>query len=581
MAVVQLDPVSIDPVSNYGTDDDETRRRREAEAAALEMMRDPSRGEMTGLEPSRPRGAPISYAESAAQVAPEEVAPRMVRRPENAPTTASAASSPALMQTPPSGGGAPKPSSGRIVQNAGTDKDLERAMGERDSRRTRNRVVDAIGLLFGGGHRRVTDAVGGAGDSNQPLEDLAMRRGEEERLNAAGAARTRQRQADAATAAEAQYQASLRDPGSDASRQAQELLLGLPTGLPEATIRGLSAEQIQRSQLGPYIIAAQNNGNRRGQMDDQQAFQGEDREDTQAHQLQLEEMRANSRRELAELVRQRRAGRGGGGGGGGNAGLRDIVMRGLMAGGMEEPDAAALVSGMNARTLQAQANTFSGAVLRGAAEGGERAQNRNIDRATRYARETADVAEVEQRVGSVQRLLQGASDGDVREAIGAMQLGETAIAALVESNPRAGQLAMAVSGLQNAQLRIQSGAAVSNQEFSRFRTALGTGSVLSANAMRYGVQATAAAMQAQRQQFDTAYRDIIEWEAAGRPAPQRNINLPGAGGGAQPAPNAASGGNVRVRFRRAGEQAWRTGSVPADQARNPPSGWEYEVIGGS
>lgn len=554
MAVVQLDPVSIDPVSDYGTEDDETRRQREAQAAALAMMSDPTRGADTGMPAARRPGALPSYAEGAAMAAPEEIAPRTVRLPQNAPTPAVPASSPARMQTPPSGGGAAKPSSGRIANNAsaiaGTDPDMQAAERERDSRRTRNTVVDAIALALnaaaGSDISAVARQAGSQGNANQPIEDLQQRRAEQDRQNARAAQRS-----------EAQRAAELRDAGSEASRSAQESLRALNLGIPDEVLSHISAEDISRNGvMQAFILAqqrAQNTSRAQGErvegqlavQDDSQEFRGEDREDTQAHQLQVEEMRATSRRELAELARRHRSG-GGGGGGGGQAGLRTIVQRGLMAGGMEEADAAALVSGMSGRTLQSQANTFSGAVLRGAAEGGERAQNRNIDRAARYARETADVAEVEQRVGAVQRLLQGANDSDVREAIGAIQLGETAIAALVESNPRAGQLAMSVSGLQNAQLRIQSGAAVSNQEFSRFRTALGSGSVLSANALRYGIQSTAEAMRAQRQQFDTAYRDVIEWEAAGRPRPSRDINLPG-GPGAQPA--ATPPGTVLIRAR--------------------------------
>lgn len=223
MAVIDLPELAIDNVANYGDDDDETRRQREAQRLALARL---SEGALGDDESSSSRPAMPSYAESAARVAPHEVAPQDIAGARRTPGPSDAnasrvlaqssrerqAASPAVTANPQAARLAEQGL--KLLRSSGDKSDPEaamrRAQGERSSNRSRDAILNFASMFFGGSGR----ALDGGPDPVAALEEQrrAAIQAEQERATAAS------RAAEAATHARQGEMADPRSGISDAYR---------------------------------------------------------------------------------------------------------------------------------------------------------------------------------------------------------------------------------------------------------------------------------------------------------------------------------------------------------------------------
>ncbi len=429
----------------------------------------------------------------------------------------------------PPGGKGGTPGNEQPIRGASSqvDTELNAALAERNRRQTGGNVIDGLALLLGGGGSAVTAQIGQNPNATQPLEDLRLRRGERERQSTAASAE-----------ADRQRAARMADPNSPESRAAVQTVVNLGIVADPRMLEGLSANDI--SSFRTLYAAQQRNVHSTAATENAQQFTAQQNEAERALRLQV-----------AQLQRHR----GGGGGGAGSGARRAAQVEALVSAAAargEDADAArALVSTLSPRALEQRAAGLVGAVTSG--NGDQAAERANLTRISQYhARlDSVGVTAAEAALDEVEASLEGLRDSDIQQAIAAMNAGEgraeSALALLTEANPRAGRFAQAVSGLQNAQLRLQSGAAVSGQEFTRYRTGLGSGSMISAAPIRNGLQVVRRAVQRDRQNVDAGYPDVVEWERTG----SRPTTTPRLGGPrGQGAPAAAlPAGTVLVRAR--------------------------------
>jgi hypothetical protein len=163
--------------------------------------------------------------------------------------------------------------------------------------------------------------------------------------------------------------------------------------------------------------------------------------------------------------------------------------------------------------------------------------------------------EVSTRLDAIEGSMRGLSDNEIRAAIAGMK-DPRLLAGLWETNPRAAQFAQEVSGFSNIQLKDRSGAAVTNPEFDRWRMELGSGSLITAQALRHGLTMARRSLTARQQ------------AAQARPRPARGPVAPPP---TQQQPQAAQ---EQIRVRRASDGVVKM--IPARFANSIPAG--YEVV---
>ena len=582
-----IEPPEVDVGLDANYDEEERLRQEQEEAARLRALRqiqagEAGRGDELGGGSVRDRLAgPTSYIDSARSAAPSEVAPSPMQamRPTQAESASAPTPRPAAFSTPATATPAAKPEAansaamrspllgGAGSSSPGTDKDLERAMGERDSRRTRNSVIDAIGLLLGGGNRRVTDAIGGPGNSNQPLEDLAMRRSEEERRNAAGAARFERTRTLDRERAEESRTAERRDPNSAVSRSMQEAIGRMNIGVTAEQLRGISAEDLEKNGVigaltlrrahttGTLENTRANIAGRREDQDDQQEFLANEHALDREVRLRVAEMR-------------RRRGGTGGGGGISPADVRRVYIETLVDNGTPQETAEQRASVLGPREMRQFINA------EGAREG------TNVAREQRAASEAEDRSQIAgwHRSEGAPRI-EPSEAVKLRDAVAKTaeirRLSETLarIHSQVSAAQRAGARADVLSPLMSS--------AAQNHE-------------LLISALRemgnYGVPQ--AAELARMERLAPRLESMAGWLSAGNiyaalPNTVSNglatrLESYGYERGAAPAAGASNGDTVRVRRRRGGGE-WSGVSRPMPRANVDAmraAGWEVEVVGG-
>ncbi len=329
MAVIDLPELAIDNVANYGEDDDETRRQREAQRLALARL---GEGALGDDESSSSRPAMPSYAESAARVAPHEVAPQDIAgaRRTSGPSDANAsrvlaqstrerqAASPAVTANPQAARLAEQGL--KLLRSSGDKSDPEaamrRAQGERSSNRSRDAILNFASMFFGGSGR----ALDGGPDPVAALEERrrAAIQAEQERATAAS------RAADARS----------RDPNSPESQHVQQIARATIPGQPEEFYSSLTAADVTDNGPLARLLSGQQRGqqqleivDRRGERTlEQIGARGDEERETegvrQEGRMDLASVNNAARMDLQRLrneVRGRLRRSGGGGGGRGGA----------------------------------------------------------------------------------------------------------------------------------------------------------------------------------------------------------------------------------------------------------------------
>lgn len=320
------------------------------------------------------------------------------------------------------------------------------------------------------------------------------------------------------------------DPQSERNRRMRAALqqqLGQPIPetltLADVETRGIyeaMAEHASRER------AARSTAEERARLEAQRAeHRTVDREDRQAFAAGEQDERLAAQQRLAQL---RRRSRGGGGGGPGRvvAGMspedQEQTYADLHAEGGGDSDAARrawrMLDPRRRQTALVQALGAERTAARAEGAQAQRAEQADLRRTSEYHNrlEATGIPRGEAALSQAERLMRGASDGDVRAALAAMG-SPNRIAAL---GGNAARIAQAVQAVANVELKNQSGAAVSDQEFARFQAAAGQGS-LSADALRAGMASLRRLLNAQRANLDAGYRDVVETEQRRASGPRR------------------------------------------------------------
>lgn len=169
---------------------------------------------------------------------------------------------------------------------------------------------------------------------------------------------------------------------------------------------------------------------------------------------------------------------------------------------------------------------------------GEQLSPRQRSEAARWAQMNiaANIPEVLSMMRPAEQAIQGASDGEIREAVGIINGGTLTREVLRGASPRAAAIAQSVMQLSNVELRRVSGAAVSDQEFERFKQGIGTNS-LSPDVLRRGLAAMRRNVEANARQIDAGFPGISDYVQRQREEAR--------GGGQR---RQGGGSRVRVRY---------------------------------
>jgi hypothetical protein len=154
-------------------------------------------------------------------------------------------------------------------------------------------------------------------------------------------------------------------------------------------------------------------------------------------------------------------------------------------------------------------------------------------RVQHYGAEARDRIEWERTVTTASQMLGSVSDGDLRAAQQWLQGGAARQSIAAGIAPRAEQVGQAIAELQDIMLRDRSGAAVTDQEFQRLRSELGTNWWSSPESLRRAIGRMRATNQAIQEGLGAAYGiDVVDAYEANRQALRnRGGQRPSSGGG--------------------------------------------------
>lgn len=447
-------------------------------------------------------------------------------------SSSAAAPAPAPSQTPAPLPMAAPPRTAAATRPAAPGDDVDGVLASLRRQRVRNPLQMLGDVLRGLG-----------GQQPRPRPDPADDMEAAQRIVAQRGAQQRQRAGDAE---EERAAAERRDPNSQRNQTLRQLAsqrLGVPVpdSLTEddvaslGLINGIAAARDRDAQTR-LLEAGRNNRN--------DADNAQDTTEAAARR-EMEQQRIEIARQRLDLTRQRLERRSGRGGGRSPSDAlspeeqaQTYVDAQVAAGGNAENArrAWAMLDGRHRQNALVQALAGERTATRAGERQGQQEEARDLTRGTNYHRalEQAGIPRGEAALSHAEGLLRSASDGVVREALLAVNNPDrmAALSGAGGEHAQAAQLAQAIQAISNVELKNQSGAAVSDQEFSRFQAAAGSGS-LSAALMRSGIAALRRMLDAQRRNIDAGYSDVVGREGEesvqvtidGRPAtlPRRNL----------------------------------------------------------